>query len=215
MRGKIAAVVLMAGLFCAAGQAQDTQSGFTGQVPVNVALKKSLSSADAKVGQEISAVTEKPVTINGTQFPRGSVLLGHVVDVTKHTKENPNGSLTIVFDHAQPKKGDAIAIRSSVYQIALSDSQIQGQRRDVDMGMRGSAAEMNTTSAVREGTDQDSHSVQGSVSAGGAPVRVVSAIPGVALSAVASDEKSGIMSSQNKDVELASGTEMVIGVAAK
>lgn len=202
-------------LVFALGSAAAQSGAFSGQVPVNAALKGGLSSRNAKVGQAISAVLEKPATIDGTAFPRGSMLLGHVVDVTKHAKTSPNGSLTVVFDHIKPKSGDPVAVHASIYRIALSDDQITAQRHDVDMGMRGSAAEMNTTSAVRGGIDQNANSVQGMQSGSNAPVQVVSAIPGVALSAVVSDEKSGIMSAQNADVDLASGTELVVGVKVK
>jgi hypothetical protein len=209
-------MALTALFLCASLMAQDAPSGpFAGQVPVNAALKKSLSSRDTKVGQEISATTEKAVTINGTTLAKNTILLGHVVDVTKHGSGSPNGSITVVFDHAQPKKGDPIPIRASIYRISMSDSQIQSSRRDVDMGMRGSAAEAYGTAAIREGSDQDERSVQGSGSKAGAPVRVVSAIPGITLSAVASAEKSGILSAPNHDVDLDSGTELVVGVALK
>jgi hypothetical protein len=175
-----------------------------------------LSSKDAKVDQEISAITEKPLTLDTTTFPKGTVLLGHVVAVTKHTKDTPDGSITIVFDHAQPKKGgDPVAIRSSIYKISLSENQILGQRQDVDQGMRGSQAEAYGTAALRQSTDQEGRSVEGRQSKAGAPVQVVSAVPGVALSAVASDAKSGIMTAQGHDVELGGGLELVIGVALK
>lgn len=213
MKANLGTVALLSALCFGSIHAQS--GAFTGQVPVNAELKGSLSSRNAKAGQEISAMLEKPATIDGTTFPKGSMLLGHVVDATKHTKGSPNGSLTVVFDHMKPKNGDPVSIRSSIYRIALSDNQIVAQHRDVDMGMRGSAAEVNTTSAVRESTDRDGRTVQGMQSGAGAAVQVVSAIPGVALSAVVSDERSGIMTAQNSDVDLASGTELVVGVTVK
>lgn len=216
MNAKLSTIALITVLCCSVSPAQDTPSSpFAGQIPVNASLKKTLSSKDAKAGQEISATTEKPVTINSTTLPKGTLLLGHVVDVTKHSKETPNGSVTIVFDHAQMKKSDPVAIRASVYKISLSESQVLGQRPDVDMGMRGSQNEKYTTADVRESTDMEGRTVEGRQSAAGAPVQVVSAVPGVALSAVASEAKSGIMTSQNHDVELGSGLEMVVGVALK
>ncbi len=57
------------------------------------------------------------------------------------------------------------------------------------------------------------HVVQGMQSDANAPVQVVSAVPGVALSAVVSDQKSGIMTAKNSDVELGASMEMVIGVS--
>lgn len=213
MKVKLTVFALIPLLFCAISPAQDAPGGaFANQVPVNASLKKELNSKAVKVGEQFTATIEKPVTIHSTTLPKGTLLLGHVVDVTRHTKETPNGSITIVFDHAQVKKADPIPISASVYKISFSEGQLLGQNPDVDMGMRGSS---NATSSVRAGTDQDGRSVEGSQAAAGAPVHVVSMIPGVALSAVASDTKSAILTSQKHDVELGAGTEMVIGVFVK
>jgi hypothetical protein len=195
--------------------AQEAGGAFEGQIPVNCTLKKSLSSRDAKVGQDIAAVTEKPTTINGVAVPRGSLLTGHVVDAAPFKKGENGGSLTIVFDKMEPKKGTAFPVDASVYRIALSDNQILGQKQDVEMGMRGSAAAQQQTSAVREGTDNMGNHVTGMESGAGAAVHVVSAIPGVALSAVAGGQKSAIMLAPKDDVNLAGSTQMVIGVRPK
>jgi hypothetical protein len=207
------AVVMMAA-FCTLA-AQEAGGAFEGQIPVNCTLKKGLSSRDAKVGQDIAAVTEKPTTINGVAVPRGSLLTGHVVDAAPFKKGENGGSLTIVFDKMEPKKGTAFPVDASVYRIALSENQVLGQKQDVDMGMRGSASEQQTTSAVREGTDNMGNHVTGMESGAGAAVHVVSAIPGVALSAVAGGQKSAIMLAPKDDVNLAGSTQMVIGVRPK
>jgi len=216
MKVKLTIFALIPLLFCAISPAQDTPTGaFANQVPVNASLKKELNSKAVKVGEEFTAAIEKPVTINNTTLPKGTLLLGHVVDVTRHTKETPNGSITIVFDHAQVKKASPIPISASVYKISFSEGQLLGQHSDVDMGMRGSADATNATSSVRAFTDQEGRTVEGSQAAAGAPVHVVSMIPGVALAAVASDTKSAILTVQKHDVELGAGTEMVVGVFVK
>lgn len=207
-------VVVMMAAFCTLA-AQEPAGAFEGQIAVNCTLKKALSSRDAKVGQEIAAVTEKPTTINGVAIPRGSLLTGHVVDAAPFKKGENGGSLTIVFDKMEPKKGTAFPVEASVYRIALSENQILGQKQNVDMGMRGTAAEANTTSAVRGGSDNMENHVSGMESGAGAAVHVVSAIPGVALSAVAGGQKSAYMMAPKDDVNLAGSTEMVIGVKAK
>jgi hypothetical protein len=138
-----------------------------------------------------------------------------VVDATPFKKGENGGSLTIVFDKMEPKKGTAFPVDASVYRIALSENQILGQKADVDMGMRGSAAEQQTTSAVREGTDNMGNHVTGMESGAGAAVHVVSAIPGVALSAVEGGQKSAVMLAPKNDVNLAGSTEMVIGMRPK
>jgi len=214
MKLTVGVAVVMMAAFCTLA-AQEPSGAFEGQIPVNCTLKKSLSSRDAKVGQEIAAVTEKPTTINGVAIPRGSLLTGHVVDATAFKKNENGGSLTIVFDKMEPKKGTAFAVEASVYRIAQSENQILGQRSDQDLGMRGTAAEANTTSAVRGGADNMNNKVQGAESGSGSAVHVVSAIPGVALSAVAGGERSAIMIAPKDDVNLAGSTEMVIGVKAK
>lgn len=214
MKLKLGAAAVMMAAFCTLA-AQEPSGAFEGQIPVNCALKKALSSRDAKVGQEIAAVTEKPVTINGVAIPRGSLLTGHVVDANAFKKGENGGSLTIVFDKLEPKKGTAFAIEASVYRIALSDNQVTAQRNDQEMGMRGSEGNMNSTSAVRGGADNMNNRVQGTASGAGAPVHVESAIPGVALSAVAGGFKSAYMLAPKDDVNLAGSTEMVIGVKAK
>lgn len=216
MRLKPGIALLAAGLLSATAIGQESGGAFAGQVPVNCSLKKSLSSRNAKVGQDIMAVTEKPTKVNGTEIPRGSMLTGHVVDVTPY-KKGESASITVVFDRLQPKKGDSFAVEASVYRISLSDNQIQAQRNDrdaQDMGMRGTQTEQMTTSAVRGGSDNMNNHVAGMESVSG-PVKVVSAIPGVALSAVSGGAKSGIMTSSKDDVDLAGGTEMVVGVKSK
>lgn len=216
MKVKLTVSALIPILFCGISLAQDAPGGaFAGQVPVDASLKKELNSKVVKVDQEFTASTEKAVVINNTTLPKGTLLLGHVVAVTRHTKETPNGSITIVFDHAQVKKADPIAIRASVYKISLSEGQILGQKSDVDVGLRGSAAETNATAAIRGTTDQEGRTVEARQAAAGAPVHVISMVPGVALSAVASDTKSAILSADKHDVELGAGMEMVIGVAVK
>jgi len=214
MRLKLGVAAVMMATVCAL-LAQEPSGAFEGQIPMNCTLKKALSSRDAKVGQDIAAVTEKPTTINGVAIPRGSLLTGHVVDATPFKKGENGGSITIVFDKMEPKKGTAFPVEASVYRIALSENQILGQRQDTDMGMRGSAAEQQTTSAVRGGSDNMDNHVTGMESGSGAAVHVVSAIPGVALSAVAGGQKSAIMLAPKDDVNLAGNTEMVIGVKPK
>lgn len=214
MKLKIGIAAVMMAAFCTV-VAQEPSGAFEGQIPVNCTLKKGLSSRDAKVGQEIAAVVEKPATINGVAIPRGSLLTGHVVDATQFKKGENGGSLTIVFDKMEPKKGTAFPVDASVYRIALSENQILGQKSDQDLGMRGSAAEQQTTSAVRGGSDNMDNHVSGMQSAAGAAVHVESAIPGVALSAVAGGQRSAIMLAPKDDVNLAGSTQMIIGVRAK
>jgi hypothetical protein len=211
MKLKLGIVAVMMAAFCSLA-AQEPSGSFEGQIAVNCTLKKALSSRDAKVGQEIAAVTEKPTTINGVAIPRGSTLIGHVVDVAAFKKGGSGGSLTIVFDKMEPKKGTAFSVEASVYRIALSENQMFAQRDQQSTAMRGTPNEMNSQSAVPV-DNMDNHAAAQPASDGG--VHIVSAIPGVALSAVSGGEQSAIMTAPKDDVNLASSTELVIGVKAK
>ena len=211
MNTKLGAFALIAAMSAAGAWAQNP---FAGQTPVKVEMKKSFSSRDAKVGAEISAQTDQDLMLGATKIPKGSLLLGHIVDVTKHTKDTPNGSVTIVFEQVKPKKGDPMPITASVYKLLPADD--SGQRADTATGMRGTAAgEAYNAASARETEDANNKVVNGMVSASSAPIQVVSYIPGVGLSAVAGGVKSGIFTARNDEVSIFSGMYLVVGVAPK
>jgi len=201
-------------MFCMWANAQEAPSGaFAGLVSVNVSLKGKVSSRDAKAGQIVTTTLETPATVGGTVLPRGTMLTGHVVDVIKHNKETPDGLISILFDQAKPKKGDPINIHASIFKIMLSEANLHAQITDTASGMRGAAGTDMNTAAMRSNIDQNNHTGKGMQSGADAPVQVMSTIPGVALSAVASDDKSGIMTSKNQDVDLPASMDMVSGVS--
>jgi hypothetical protein len=203
-------------MFCVYAEAQDAStSAFAGLVSVNVSLKGKVSSRDAKAGQIVTTTLETPATVGGTVLPRGTMLTGHVVDVIKHNKETPDGLISILFDQAKPKKGDPINIHASIFKIMLSEANLHAQNTETASGMRGGAGTDMNTAVTRSNIDQNNHAGKGMQSGADAPVQVMSTIPGVALSAVASDDKSGIMTSKNQDVDLPASMDMVIGVSLK
>ena len=199
-------------LFCVCAKAQDAPTGaFAGLTSVKASLKGTVSSRDAKAGQAVMASMENPATVGGTLLPRGTMLVGHVVDVTKHSKETPDGSLSIVFDQAKPKKGEPVNIQASIFKILPSENMMLAQRADAGgAGMRGSGGSGSSTPL-----NTPDHPGSGMQSAAGAPVQVESDIPGVALSAVASGSNSGIMVAKNQDVDLPASMDLVIGVSLK
>ncbi|HEX3968713.1 MAG TPA: hypothetical protein VHW70_12155 [Edaphobacter sp.] len=203
-------------MFCMWANAQDTPTAaFAGLISVNVSLKGRVSSRDAKAGQIVTTTLETPATIGGTVLPRGTMLIGHVVDVIKHSKETPDGLVSILFDEAKPKKGEPINIRASIFKIMLSEANLHAMNTDTASGMRGAGGTDINTAVTRSNIDQNNHAGKGMQSGADAPVQVMSTIPGVALSAVASDDKSGIMTAKNQDVDLPASMDMVIGVSLK
>jgi hypothetical protein len=79
--------------------------------------------------------------------------------------------------------------------------------------MRGTAGTQYNEAATRSAIDANSKTVNGMVSPSSAPIQVVSYIPGIAIAAVASKEKSAVFGARNADVELTAGMHLVIGVA--
>lgn len=208
MRSKLGTFALIAAMSCGAAWAQNNP--FAGQLPVKAELKKAFSSRD-KADAEISAMTTTDVMIGTVKLPKGSLLLGHVVDALRHSKEVPDGTVTIIFDHAKLKKGDPMPISASLYKILPAEDSMQ---RAEAPGMRG-ASENSAAAATRPVADASDKMVNGMISASNSPVQVASYIPGIAISAVASSTKSGVLTAKNSDVDMLAGMVVVIGVAPR
>ena len=74
-------------------------------------LEGKLNSAIAKVGDRVVLkTTEKVQTADGTVIPRGTRLVGHITQVQARDATHRFAQLAIVFDHAELKNGQSIAI---------------------------------------------------------------------------------------------------------
>lgn len=104
--------------------------------PVNAELRNSVDSKHTKAGDQVTAVTQQPSTLNGTKLPKGTAITGHVTDVNEHSKTNPEGSVSMVFDQAKLKDGTTVPIHATIRSVAPSPvaqmmaSQNQGQSGD-------------------------------------------------------------------------------------
>jgi hypothetical protein len=87
--------------------------------PVKAELVKSLDSKSAKPGDPVIAKTQESVkTANGTQIPKGTKLIGTVVLVKPHSKQEQNSELAVKFDQAQLKGGQALPIHSVIQSLS-------------------------------------------------------------------------------------------------
>lgn len=87
--------------------------------PVTGELEKKLDSKNAKPGDPVVLkTTEKATTAGGLVIPKGSHILGHVIDVQAHSKQNPNSRLTIQFDQAEIKGGQTLPIQTVLESVA-------------------------------------------------------------------------------------------------
>lgn len=90
---------------------------------VVLVLHTDLTSKGSKVGQEVKATTQQPVTLStGVKLPKGTLFLGSVVDVSKHTKEKPNGAVSINFHQALPKGESPVSLIVKLVKLAPSDT---------------------------------------------------------------------------------------------
>jgi hypothetical protein len=85
---------------------------------VNVELVNKLDSKTAKTGDDVVVKTKSAVkTSDGTEIPKGSKLMGHVLAVTP-SGSGSNSQVALAFDHVEIKGGQTLAVRSQIESIA-------------------------------------------------------------------------------------------------
>ena len=88
-------------------------------VTASVALQGSLASKSSPKGAEVKAIFRRPATLpDGETLPKGTVLLGRVVEVLPHSKAKPNGAMLLLFEEAKkkddlhtPVRQDTVSVR--------------------------------------------------------------------------------------------------------
>lgn len=86
--------------------------------PVKAELVSNLDSKTAKSGDNVEAKTKDSMTTAaGTEIPKGSKLVGHVVAVQPSTG-GQNSQVVLRFDEAQLKGGASVPIQSEIKSIA-------------------------------------------------------------------------------------------------
>jgi hypothetical protein len=224
--------------------------------PVKAELVSKLDTKTAKTGDGVVVQTKDAVkTATGTEIPKGSKLLGHVVAVQAGA-EGKNAQVVLQFDQAQLKGGESVAIHSEIQSIAPAGGNASASG---SAGMAGAPAQpsaspsggsMASGGAGTAGTAGSASGATGSAPAtpGYAPGSAQSApgadaatggpaegaivarngkiairrtsVPGVLLANNAPGEQDPRMTQASgillgaKDVQLDSGTQMVINVAA-
>jgi len=86
---------------------------------VDTELTGKLDSKNAAVGQEVTAKTMQTAKLaDGTTLPKGTKLVGHVTQVRASNKDQPYAVLSMVFDRAELKNGQSVALRSVIRTVA-------------------------------------------------------------------------------------------------
>src|SRR5205823_8871438 len=86
--------------------------------PVNGELVSKLDSKTAKTGDSVVVQTKASVkTADGTEIPKGSKLVGHVMGVHP-SGAGDNSQVALQFDHIELKGGQNVPVHSQIQSIA-------------------------------------------------------------------------------------------------
>jgi hypothetical protein len=212
--------------------------------PVNGELIQKLDSKTAKNGDSVVVQTKTSVkTPDGTEIPKGSKLVGHVIAV-QPSQPGQNSQMALQFDRVELKGGKTMPVHSQIQSISPSEgaasasgsSAIGGAATN---GSQAAGSSSPSTSGAANGGASASGGAQGpgsspgaaSVANGGPPPGTIVAqtgqiairttsIPGVLVANNAPGEQdprmadaSSILLGARRDIELDGGTLIVVGVA--
>lgn len=212
--------------------------------PVSGELESKLDSKTAKVGDNVVVRTKSTVKIaDGTEIPKGSKLVGHVTAV-QPSEAGKNSQVVLQFNQVELRGGQSIPVHSQIRSIASSGSavanggsdalggepssmpsQVGPSRSTSPGGMTGAsrASEVpNATSgAASEATVNGPPAVGTVVAKNGNIAIQTTSIPGVLLANNAPGQQdprmanaSSILLGAKKDIQLDSGTQIVVAVSA-
>jgi hypothetical protein len=212
--------------------------------PVNGELVSKLDSKTAKSGDSVVVQTKASVkTADGTEIPKGSKLVGHVIGV-QPSGAGENSQVALQFDHLELKGGQSLAVHSQIQSIAppAGGTSTSGSAAVGSGAMSGPPAggSSNPSTSGANGGSRTSGAPQGAgggseaaAAGNGGPAAgtvvaktgkiaiSTTSIPGVLLANNAPGqqdprmaEASSILLGAKKDIQLDGGTQMVLGVSA-
>lgn len=88
---------------------------------VSAELTKAIDSKGAKAGQEVAANTTTDARLDdGTMLPKGSRLLGHVLQVQTRSSSSPDARLVLRFDRAMLSDGRLVAVQAMMQSMVVT-----------------------------------------------------------------------------------------------
>jgi hypothetical protein len=208
--------------------------------PVSGELVSKLDSKTAKTGDSVVVQTKASVkTADGTEIPKGSKLMGHVMGVHP-SASGDNSQVVLQFDHVELKGGQSVPVHSQIQSIApaagaasaaVNAAPAAGSSNPNAAGAAGANGSSRASGAPQSTAGGESGAA--AAGNGGAPaagtivartgniaIRTTS-VPGVL---VANNEPgqpdprmaqaSSILLGAKQDIQLDGGTQMVVGVSA-
>jgi hypothetical protein len=207
--------------------------------PVDGKLMSKLDSSTAQMGDDVVLQTESSVkTADGTEIPKGSKLMGHVLAVKPAAGQN--SQVVLKFDHAELKDGKSLPIQSEIESVAPAAGDASASAADaVPSGLTspmGGAAGQTApggqpamgAAGATPGPQPGGMNSPGSgapaagtiVSRNGNIAIHTTSIPGILLANNAPGQQdprmaqaSGFLLGAKKDVHLDGGTKMTLNVA--
>ena len=210
--------------------------------PVTAQLVSKLDSKTAKTGDNVVIQTTSSVkTADGTEIPKGSKLMGHVI-AAQPSASGANSQVALLFDHVEMKGGQSLAVHSQIQSITPSGGPEPAGAATASgeaMSAPQAGSSPNTSATGANGAPRASAEPQGAngnppaatgtgLPAAGTVVATngniairTTAIPGVLLANNAPGQQdprmaqaSSILLGAKKDIQLDGGTQLVVGVSA-
>jgi hypothetical protein len=191
--------------------------------PVNGELTQKLDSKTAKNGDSVVVQTKTSVkTPDGTEIPKGSKLVGHVMGVLAST-EGQNSQVALQFDHVELQGGQSVPVLSQIQSITPPEGAASAGSSASSVPPGDPRATPGSTSpgATSSGAAGNGDVAAGTIVAksGSIAIRTTS-VPGVLLANNAPGQQdprmgqaSSILLGAKKDIQLDGGTQMVLGVS--
>ncbi len=205
---------------------------------VNGELVSKLDSKTAKTGDSVVLQTKASVkTADGTEIPKGSKLVGHVLDA-KASGAGENSQVALQFDHIELKSGQSVPIQSQIQSIAPAGGAAPASPSGAMSGPPAGGSSNPGTSGTNAGSaasgvPQNTSAGSGAAAENTAPAAgtvvartgniaiATTSVPGVLLANNTPGQQdprmaqaSSILLGAKQDIHLDGGTQMVLGVAA-
>lgn len=172
--------------------------------PVKAELASTLDTKKVKNGdQVVLKTTEKASTASGVVIPKGSKIVGRVVDVKAHDASNQNSKVTLQFDQAELKGGQTLPIKSVIQSVEPAEGYSGSEAALPAGGGAPSAPSGGAASGgapMSGGSSGSSGSMSGSTQARQAPMQQGNS--SVASPGVASGPTPGTVVAQQGNIEI-------------
>jgi hypothetical protein len=201
-------------------------------------LAKSIDAKKAKQGDQVVAKTSQDLLSGGQVIiPRGAKIIGHVTQAKAREKGEPESTLGIAFDKLVMKDGHELPLNASIQALAgppsmaASSAAPMSESGGMPGGMSGSAsggmggggargAGSAGTSPTAPGSPGSYPQDTGVPSSAGTSNRTLApnaqGVVGISgLSLTTGADNSSVITSQNKNVKLDGGTQLMLRVNGK